>query len=36
MAETPDQTGVVCVRKFDKLTYKNDDINRRMPWLSIG
>ena len=36
MAETPDQTEVICVRQLDKLTYKNDGINRRMPWLSIG
>ena len=35
MAETPDQTNVTCVRKFDKWTYKGDGIKKRMPWLNM-
>ena len=36
VAETPDQTNVTCVRRFDTWRYKGDGINRRMPWLSMG
>ncbi|KAF0291065.1 hypothetical protein FJT64_010775 [Amphibalanus amphitrite] len=35
MAEYPDQTEVICVRKFDKWVYKSTGINKRMPWLHM-
>ncbi|KAF0304483.1 hypothetical protein FJT64_023658 [Amphibalanus amphitrite] len=34
--ETPGQTEVSIVRKFDKWAYKDSGIEKRMPWLNTG